>query len=172
MESIHESSGSLDDRSPGFDEPADEPVNALAVAAGLVRSPITNEGEAAKAWVEFTTLETAVKRRKAEIEKDLLEYMTGGAIKEINIGGGSDGKRYRIRATKKKKEIWDVKAVMDMFGIHEQVQAIFSSPKFRKGELTVALGDRKAVDEFIKVEWSDDVEIKEIDTEAVKRFAR
>jgi hypothetical protein len=160
-----------DDRSPGSDEPQDN-INPLALAAGLIRTDIVDEATAAKAWIEFTTLANAVKRRKAEIEADLLDYMTGANIKEISIGGGDDNSRYRIRVVKAKSEKWKVGDVFDFLGIDRKLIDVFSSPKFRKGELTILLGDRAEVDNFIDVTWSEDVEIKEIDTEAVKRFAR
>lgn len=160
-----------DDRSCGSDEPQHE-QNPLALAAGLVRTEIVDEASAVKAWVEFTTLQNAVKRRRAEIEADLMDYMACAGIKEINIGGGADNKRYSVKLVKAKTEKWKVADVFDFLGIDRKLIDVFSSPKFKKGELTMLLGDRKAVDDFLDITWSDDVKIEERDNEAIKRFAR
>ena len=156
------------DRSPIFEDPPERTGDIVLKTFGALET----EADIIMAWTAYTTAKAAMKRHADALEQAIIDHCKTENVKEINIGGGEDGKRWRLRVTKKKTERWDAKAVMDMFSIPEQVQAIFSSPKFKKGELTIALGDRKAVDDFITVTWSDDLEVKEIDTDAVKRFAR
>jgi hypothetical protein len=124
---------------------------------------INNEADILMLLSRIQSAKKELKRIEVEAEAATVKYMKDNNIKQVEV---SD--TVKIALVQKKKETWRTEEVFDLFGFTPVQRLILSSPKFRKKELEANLGDKEEVKKLLDVEYSDEIELKEIDSKYIK----
>jgi hypothetical protein len=124
---------------------------------------INNEADILMLLSRIQSAKKELKRIEAEAEAATVKYMKDNNIKQVEL---SD--TVKIMLVQKKKETWRTEEVFDLFGFTPVQRLILSSPKFRKKELEMNLGDKEEVKKLLDVEFLDEIELKEFDSKYMK----